>query len=699
MSKYDEFMSACAFGNGKKALEVLKEGFGVPVVNPDPVYKKNLNRALVWAIEVGDKELVKKLLAAPYNADVHHISGEKQPAKEGGKPTKDRTMLQVCLDRVDLTKQDDPYTDIMFSLLNTMDDVSRVAPRDLKKCFLLAAREGRSDIIDKVLLSGRVSANCQDNASSTALMIAAREGHTEVVKSLLKRQDVLATLNAQNDKGMTALMFAAQNGHGEVVTQLLGSGALTDVQNWDGKTAQELGTETTPQLIADHIATQEAKKREAEEQVRREAEEKTAMQTRIAQLEEENKVEKDKVAELTQRVVQVTAERDEANQKIETLENSMAEVLKRLEALEQERNAQSTRKTETVVETVTSVVEPKDPNAVGTEGEGAEEVDPKTSAPVVETVAPVVEPTGPNAVRIEGEGAEGVDPKTSAPVVETVTPVVEQTGPNAVRTEGEGAGGVEPDIPEPIVSEESVATEPNGPYANVRRQFESKAGKGDHKSIMKRAKKHNGSDIRSKGKHTKGTFRSEKEYQKALATIQQMEEQGLLPKGPNGESNAEFYLWKLRLVLKYGLDEGDLKKSALEQVPGVQAMNGQYLSTEHLTSPGAVFSALCTEEMNGKDLENVAQVLMNTERVTTAHGGKSRQYVNGSETKTSVQCVQDETVASPSLQTRLESATQAGQVAVAEKTGLKSRLGSSRVDDMEQETNLTAGLSGNTRLV
>ena len=180
-----------------------------------------------------------------------------------------------------------------------------------------------------------------------------------------------------------------------------------------------------------------------------------------------------------------------------------------------------------------------------------------------------------------------------------------------------------------------------------------------------------------------------------------MEEQGLLPKGPNGESNAEFYLWKLRLVLKYGLDEGDLK-SALGQVPGVQTVNGRYLSTECLASTEAVFSALCTGEMNGESLENVAQVLMNTERVTTAHGGKSRQYVNGSETKTSVQCVRDETVSSPSLQARLGKATgKQGEtkVAIAEKTGLKSRLGSSRVDDMEQETNLTVGLSGNTRLV
>ncbi len=693
MSKYDEFMRACAFGDRVKALEILEQGFGVPVVNTDSVYKKNLNRALVWAIEVGDKKLVEKLLGEPYNADIHHISGEKQPAKEGGKPTKDRTMLQVCLDRVDLAKQDDPYVDMAFSLLSRMEDISRVNPRDLKKCFLLAARKGNVGVAEKILSSQRVSANSQDDASSTALMIAAREGHTEVVKSLLGRQDVLATLNAQNDKGMTALMFAAQNGRGEVVTELLKAGALTDVKNWDGKTAQELGTETTAKLIDNHIKEQEAKKREAEEQVRREAEERVALENKVKQLEAERGQEQllleqvaqltaerdaanEKVSTLEGKVTQLTTERDSANKKVEALEKGMEEVLKRLEALEQERNAQSTQKTETGGKTVTPVVEPKDPNAVGTEGEGAEEVDPKTPAPVVETVTPGVEQTGPNAVGTEGEGAEEVDPKTPVPVVETVIPT----------------------------------EEPKGPYANICRRFNVDAGqKGDHESIMKRAQKHNRSDIRKKGKHAKGTFRSEEEYQKALATIRQMEEQGLLPKGPNGESNAEFYLWKLRLVLKYGLDEGDLKKSALKEsalkesaskgfsdVRPVYKQN--YLSTEMLTSPGAVFSALCTGDMKGESLENVAQVLMNTERLTTAFGNKSRSYVRGSDTRTSVQCVQDETVAPPSLQTRLESATQAGQVAVAEKTGLKSRLGAPLIGDVGKDAD-TAKLTGNEYLV
>ena len=63
----------------------------------------------------------------------------------------------------------------------------------------------------------------------SSLMIAAKNGHTKLVKDLLiEGADVLAT----DDNQLTALHYAAQQGHLPVVTILLDSGS-----NIEGKTA------------------------------------------------------------------------------------------------------------------------------------------------------------------------------------------------------------------------------------------------------------------------------------------------------------------------------------------------------------------------------------------------------------------------------------------------------------------------------
>ncbi|RPB22045.1 ankyrin, partial [Terfezia boudieri ATCC MYA-4762] len=56
----------------------------------------------------------------------------------------------------------------------------------------------------------------------TALHIAAKKGHLEVVKVLL---DKGATINAMTHVNRTALHMAAENGHLEVVKVLLDKGA------------------------------------------------------------------------------------------------------------------------------------------------------------------------------------------------------------------------------------------------------------------------------------------------------------------------------------------------------------------------------------------------------------------------------------------------------------------------------------------
>ena len=56
--------------------------------------------------------------------------------------------------------------------------------------------------------------NAKDKYKNTALMIAAGNGHEEVVKLLLEKG---ADINAENRDGKNALMFAAENRHKEIV--------------------------------------------------------------------------------------------------------------------------------------------------------------------------------------------------------------------------------------------------------------------------------------------------------------------------------------------------------------------------------------------------------------------------------------------------------------------------------------------------
>ena len=79
----------------------------------------------------------------------------------------------------------------------------------------------------------------------TALMLACREGHTDIVEKLLEAGAELDTLSALIGKPwglrftpMSALMYACQGGHSETVDRLLDvTGIDVNYQNRDGVTA------------------------------------------------------------------------------------------------------------------------------------------------------------------------------------------------------------------------------------------------------------------------------------------------------------------------------------------------------------------------------------------------------------------------------------------------------------------------------
>lgn len=84
----------------------------------------------------------------------------------------------------------------------------------------------------ELLLDRGANVNARDNAGVTALMLAARNGHTALLRRLLDRG---ATVEARTRDGWTALTYAAWTGHPDVARRLLTAGAdpaLTDRSGW-----------------------------------------------------------------------------------------------------------------------------------------------------------------------------------------------------------------------------------------------------------------------------------------------------------------------------------------------------------------------------------------------------------------------------------------------------------------------------------
>src|SRR3990167_2006613 len=87
--------------------------------------------------------------------------------------------------------------------------------------LLLAARNGKTEMVEWLLKNG-ASLSEKDNYGYTALLGAASNGKTETVKWLL---DHGASLSEKDNDGYTALLRAARNGKTETVEWLLENGA------------------------------------------------------------------------------------------------------------------------------------------------------------------------------------------------------------------------------------------------------------------------------------------------------------------------------------------------------------------------------------------------------------------------------------------------------------------------------------------
>ena len=100
--------------------------------------------------------------------------------------------------------------------------------------MLLAAKSGDIKRVQALLASG-APVDASDRDRTTALMIAANLGYTEIVRSLL---DSGANINLKRLRyGSTALMLAASANRLDTVKLLVNRGADVNLLNEDGSTA------------------------------------------------------------------------------------------------------------------------------------------------------------------------------------------------------------------------------------------------------------------------------------------------------------------------------------------------------------------------------------------------------------------------------------------------------------------------------
>ena len=94
------------------------------------------------------------------------------------------------------------------------------------RMLILAARDGNIDFVEELLEFPGINVNIQDHNGNTALMLASKNGHTDVVNRLLNYYnenndgDFVYT-SAVNRQGRNALMLAVMNNHYDIAETLL----------------------------------------------------------------------------------------------------------------------------------------------------------------------------------------------------------------------------------------------------------------------------------------------------------------------------------------------------------------------------------------------------------------------------------------------------------------------------------------------
>ena len=120
----------------------------------------------------------------------------------------------------------------------TASNVNVSGPRDQDTCLVIAAQEGHSRIVQTLLEKG-ADINARNADEEVALHRASSQGHQGIVQMLLEKG---ANVNARNASGDAALQRASSEGHQGIVQVLLENGADVNARNSNGEAALHWAT-------------------------------------------------------------------------------------------------------------------------------------------------------------------------------------------------------------------------------------------------------------------------------------------------------------------------------------------------------------------------------------------------------------------------------------------------------------------------
>lgn len=126
---------------------------------------------------------------------------------------------------------------------------------DMDNEFAMAAKHGDMGKVQALLQRGVNVDGVDRKFGATALMWAAHEGHTDIVRLLL---DSGATIDAQQSLGRTALWYTAQQGRRAAAEILIAAGANVDLAAKDGTTPRDIALERGHPEIAELLTKAEA---------------------------------------------------------------------------------------------------------------------------------------------------------------------------------------------------------------------------------------------------------------------------------------------------------------------------------------------------------------------------------------------------------------------------------------------------------
>lgn len=121
--------------------------------------------------------------------------------------------------------------------------------------LMIASRNGSSEIV-RMLIAKHADVNLKNNLGQTALALAANHGGADVVQTLL---DAGADVNAPDISRQTPLMEAASEGNIDVVRILVQRGARVGDKDAEGKTAMQLADPEARDKIARLLSESKSK--------------------------------------------------------------------------------------------------------------------------------------------------------------------------------------------------------------------------------------------------------------------------------------------------------------------------------------------------------------------------------------------------------------------------------------------------------